>query len=463
MAAIESETKNGKTFYRVSFKHTDGRRRRLRLEAGTTKRDARTVAGHVVDLVSARANNGTLPPSTIEWLNGVSPELRCKLRDHELLPGHIAATIERFTIKQWFARYLKDRPDIKAGTREQIEITGKNLVRLFGDDKSLERVTLADAKRWRSWLLTSGNQRDKDNSKLSEDTVRRRTGRAKQVFGEAVERGLIVVNPFAKLPSASQVNTTRQRFIDIATINKVIDQAPSVDWRTIIALARFGGLRIPSELSTLRWDRVNLPEGRMMIHAPKTEHHRDGGLRVVPIFPELRPYLEAAWDAAKPGAVFVIDNPKLRRMRANLGTNLGRMIERAGLVRWPKAFQNMRASRETELLAGYPAKDVAAWLGNSEPVALKHYAMATAEQFERATKHGAGCSSVIVPTLPVDDSEAVTDEHEGVGEQGGGNTAPQAETETFNVWTINEESPQNAGYCWSTLPSGMANSYPART
>ena len=37
----------------------------------------------------------------------------------------------------------------------------------------------------------------------------------------------------------------------------------------------------------------------------------------------------------------------------------------------------------------YPAKDVSAWLGNSEPVAMKHYAMARESTFTRATEFGA--------------------------------------------------------------------------
>jgi len=40
-------------------------------------------------------------------------------------------------------------------------------------------------------------------------------------------------------------------------------------------------------------------------------------------------------------------------------------------------FPKHGASRETELLARFPSKDVSAWLGNSVPVALRHYAMAT--------------------------------------------------------------------------------------
>ena len=45
----------------------------------------------------------------------------------------------------------------------------------------------------------------------------------------------------------------------------------------------------------------------------------------------------------------------------------------------------MRASRETELMARYPAKDVSAWLGNSVPVAMRHYAMAIDESFIAAS------------------------------------------------------------------------------
>lgn len=51
---------------------------------------------------------------------------------------------------------------------------------------------------------------------------------------------------------------------------------------------------------------------------------------------------------------------------------------------WPKLLQNLRATRETELLGRFPAKDVTTWLGNSPKVAFKHYAMATLDALRRA-------------------------------------------------------------------------------
>ena len=102
-------------------------------------------------------------------------------------------------------------------------------------------------------------------------------------------------------------------------------------------------------------------------------------MRVCPIFPELRPYLEAAWDAAPDGAEFVIT--RYRRPDQNLRETFLKILKRAAVTPWPRLFQNLRASRETELMARFPAKDVAAWLGNSVPVAMRHYAMATDESF----------------------------------------------------------------------------------
>lgn len=115
----------------------------------------------------------------------------------------------------------------------------------------------------------------------------------------------------------------------------------------------------------------------MMIDSPKT------GLRVCPIFVELRHYLEAAWAAAPDGAEFVVN--RYRSANQNLRTTFEKIIKRAGLVPWPRLFQNLRASRETELMAKYPAKDVSSWIGNSVPIAMKHYAMATDESFHSAT------------------------------------------------------------------------------
>jgi hypothetical protein len=143
----------------------------------------------------------------------------------------------------------------------------------------------------------------------------------------------------------------------------------------------------------LTWGDVDWERGRFRVSSPKTEHHEGKEERWVPLFPELRPHLEAAFDAAEPGQVNVIS---WRDTDKNLRTRLTAIIRRAGLVPWPKLFINLRSSRETELAAVHPLHVVCAWIGNSTPIAAKHYLQITDMDFERATKSGAQSGSLAV-------------------------------------------------------------------
>jgi len=134
----------------------------------------------------------------------------------------------------------------------------------------------------------------------------------------------------------------------------------------------------------LRWVDIDWHRERLTIHSPKTEHHPGGGSRVVPLFPELRPYLEEVWEQAQPGAEYVIT--RYRDTNANLRTQLLRIIGRAGLEPWPKLFQNMRSTRQTELEERFPSHVVCAWIGNSRAVAAKHYLQVTDDHYRRATQ-----------------------------------------------------------------------------
>jgi len=126
------------------------------------------------------------------------------------------------------------------------------------------------------------------------------------------------------------------------TARTVLEACPNGDWRLIFALCRYGGLRCPSEVRALRWSDIDWGGSRFTVRSTKTEHHEGKGRRLVPIFPELRPYLEAAFDVASEGAIHVID--RTRDGGVNLRTQLRRIIERAGLTPWPKLFHNLRES-----------------------------------------------------------------------------------------------------------------------
>jgi integrase len=240
-------------------------------------------------------------------------------------------------------------------------------------------VTEGDAHEFVSWL--AGKQH------LAAATVRRRTGLARQFFEHARRKGLIALNPFDGIPAAVHGNPDKFRFVTRAEATAILAACPDLEWRLLFALARFGGLRVPSEPLTMNWLDVDFERGRFKVYSPKTARYPGHALRVVPIFPELAPLLLEAFTAAEPGPPFVLIRPHWRERGAsvNLRKGLAAIIERAGLSAWPKPWVNLRATRAIELRQeGFPDHVVNAWLGHSADVAAEHYLRVTETDFARA-------------------------------------------------------------------------------
>ena len=201
------------------------------------------------------------------------------------------------------------------------------------------------------------------------------------VWGNS-RRNLLEKSPFADIKSAMTTNKKRQRFISEEDSQKVLQACPNAEWRLLFALSRYGALRVPSEALNLTWDDIDWANDRIHVHAPKTEHHADGGDRVIPMFTELKPLLWDVWVQAPKGSVHVIEHD---RNHKNLGTKLGRIIRLAGLKVWPKVWHNLRATRCTELERAFPGHVVTGWCGHSEGIAEAHYWMTTDSDFQQAT------------------------------------------------------------------------------
>ena len=61
-------------------------------------------------------------------------------------------------------------------------------------------------------------------------------------------------------------------------------------------------------------------------------------------------------------------------------------IRRAGFEPWPRAWNNLRASRATELAEEFPGHVAAAWLGHTEEIANAHYRQVLPAHFDKATQ-----------------------------------------------------------------------------
>ena len=346
-----------------------------------SQRNAERVRDKIEELVKVRSLGLPIPQDVAAWASKVSDEVASRLAELNLIEPRVPVVV--VTVGEFLTSYLSRRDEeVKSGTFVFYGHTVRNLTEFFGAAKPLADITPGDADDFRRYLQKT--------EKLSAATVVRRCALARTFIKDAVRRKLIDSNPFDGVGKGSTANPERQRFIDRATITKVIDACPNAEWRTLVALSRYAGLRVPSEALLLRWQDIDLATGRMLVHSPKTEHHAGHATRVVPIFPALRPYLEDLQELAPAGTEFVL--PSLRRSGAtsgdwrnvNLGSQFTKIIKRASLVPWPRVWHNLRSSCQTELTETFPSHVVTAWLGNSERIAEKHYLQVLDSHFDKA-------------------------------------------------------------------------------
>lgn len=357
---------------RITFTDVDGTRKAVRI-GKANMRQAEGFRSKVSDILSAKTQ-GTAPDLDVaQWLRNLPDVMHRKLIKAGLADPRIEqqAAVPT-TIEDLFDGYIADRTDVGKTTATIYTLTMQNLLGFFGENKPIGTITVYDAECWRRYLTKEG---------LAEATARKRAQVCKQIFTAAVKRKLIAENPFAGLKSSAVGNDARHYFVTREEVDKVIEACPDAQWRLIVSLARYGGLRCPTEILRLTWSDVI--KDRITIHASKTARYEGRGVRVIPLFPELRTALEEVFTQAKPGTDWVIT--RYRLTNANLRTQLGRIIRRAGLKPWPRLFQNLRSTRETELAESFPLHVVTAWIGNSQRVAARHYLQITSDHYDRAT------------------------------------------------------------------------------
>ena len=378
MASI-SRDKGGNR--RIQFVAPDGKRPTIRL-GKVSQRSAEGIKYRVERLLESQLTGHALDADMAGWVGDLDSRMADKLARVGLIPKpeqKAAATLGPFV-----TAYLDGRADLKPATKVVQGQVVRDLAGFFGESRDVRSILPGHADDFKQWLIGRG---------LAPTTVHKRLQVSRSFFRAMRRRKLIDENPFEGVKAAATGIQDRQQFVTRKEISRVLDACPDHHWRTIVALARYGGLRCPSEVLSLRWQDIDWEAERIVVTSPKTEHHPGKASRTIPLFAELRPFLSEAFELAPDGAEYVVDE-KFRKAamgpagwkNANLRTTFQKVVRRAGLQPWPRLFHNLRASRETELVESYPVQVVTSWLGNTPSVALRHYLMTTEEHFEMAVR-----------------------------------------------------------------------------
>lgn len=387
---MASVTKRPNGHFWVQF-FFNSKRHTIRL-GSTNARSASEFASKINRLAATLAVDGIPEPQISRWLNGLDDSVHAKLVACGIAQSRISATLGGLLDHVWSLMAVQSSTLLAYGHAR------RNLLERFPASMPLANFNQGAADDFRRHLEKSG---------LASATVGRRLKLAKQFFEEAVKREWIVANPFEKM-GWDEANEDRQHFVDAKLFRRIVDRVPNPEIRLVFALARWGGVRVPSEILPLRWSDVDWEKQTMCVWSPKTKRYRGKAFRMVPIFPEVRPYLDAVWDL--PGEPeFVISSKRMT------GQGYLKYLTRAAKAEgvpelWPKPFQNLRSTRETELMEQFPIHVVCAWIGNSPKIAHKHYLQVTDAHREKALRGEALSEAVVVKNGQSEaKSEAVND------------------------------------------------------
>lgn len=369
MASLSRQS-NGR--WRIQFVEGDERRG---ISLGKMqKRQAEQILLRIESLIMSKFSGLPMEQSTASWVKTIDQEMYSRIAATGLLQIREQRDMR---LGKYVDAYDASRPDVKPATRTTWKRARKHLVEFFGEERDMKTISLGEARDFFLQL----------QQKLSDNTARRTAGIAKQFFSDAMDRGFLERNVFVSktIPTAVRGNEARQHFITRETADKILKACPNPQWRLIFVLSRYGGLRCPSEHLALRWEHVDLEAKRLTVPSPKTEHHEGGESRVIPIFPEIEgPLLEvsAKADELRPENPWIIS--RYRDSAVNLRTQFERILIRAGVKKWPKLFQNLRSTRQTELIQeGHNPYVVCSVIGNSLRIMNEHYYQNTDSELEK--------------------------------------------------------------------------------
>lgn len=296
--------------------------------------------------------------------------------------GQLAALYEERRSAQTGQRqgWRKGNKPIGAKTLRSHLVCLRYLIEWFGEDRQAEMLEPMEIEDWldavhagelehvREWTR-------KKSTPPSEQTMRKYIRDAKAIYNWAIRNKILAANPFEDF--SGHPNPSGQKdYISLDDLTALCAEAPNDDWALLWQMCRYTGLRSGEALDAVwsgeGYDRyqyhhatgVDWERHTLSVLPTKTRQFRE-----VPLRPQIYQRLLARFHAAADARQHVLDLS---------GNNLRRTIHnaarRAGLKKWPKPYQCLRASAESDLnQTGASPATVAYWMGHSEDVARRFY------------------------------------------------------------------------------------------
>lgn len=394
----------GTSFWQTAFlvKEVDtGEVRRIYRSTGqTTRREAERVASEMERAArdaagcseeKSRKVLSILSRAGEDALRGVLNVVKAREYLREILVASTGESFATHSVAAWLAEWeARKRVVVSVATRKRYAASARAFLAWLGDkraEKPLESITSSDVRKFRDSIRQSG---------VTGRTANHYAKDLRCAFGAALKEGLIPANPCAPLESLPQDDGVSRQPFSKTEVQRLVAHAPSSDWRGLVLVGVYCGLRL-GDAARLKWGDVDLLEGVLKIIPSKTK--RKGISVVIPLHRDLRAVLEALPSSDDPSAAIfpslakstvsgraglsatfgmLMDNAKVSRGETKEAKGRGRLIHARG-------FHSLRHTFTTWLAnAGVSDEIRMAMTGHTETATHQLYSHHDLESFRRA-------------------------------------------------------------------------------
>jgi integrase len=297
------------------------------------------------------------------------------------------------TLGDYGARWIEDRPRLKASTRHQYEVDFRLHIEPTLGSAVLDQIEPDDIRRWYSRLSDGLRASLAESGRNGSATVARSYRLLRAILQTAVDDDILTRNP-CRIPGAGDARSPERPVLSAQEIGRLADEVP-VSYRAFVLVAGFTGLRA-GEIAALRLSDLDLRRGSavlrvnrrfyrvagtLTVDTPKSE----AGARTLPlpafVADELRAHLaEFRPDAGPSDLVFVTSGG--RDVLDGYSQVVRRALDRIG--RTDARAHDLRHSALTSAAEhGATLATLMQMAGHSTPDAAQRYQHATLEHSRR--------------------------------------------------------------------------------
>jgi integrase/recombinase XerD len=262
-----------------------------------------------------------------------------------------------YTIGEWVAEWLERKEGKTESTMQAYRTHTAHFLKWLEDrtTNTLESLTVADMRTYRKWLLAgAGGKR-----KASATTAKLKMKVVSSIYIKAMAEGLTNFNPTAALEPLDEGEKLGKKTFTLDEIGKLIASASTVEWKGIITMGTFTGLRL-IDCALIEWQDINLKKELIETTPRKTKRKKT--VVTIPIHPSLLVYLKERPTPINPATKVFPTLSKLTgagrnglsmkftRIMKNAGVSRGESKDMGGRTIYERSFHSLRHTL-TSLLA----------------------------------------------------------------------------------------------------------------